>query len=385
VIAPVAQTSSQLTVILPTRNRPRYCAAQLRFFKDCGLAHPIVVADSGDPADAQAVRDACAGIAQYRRFDPSIGVVEKFITTLRAIETPFVVTAPDDDVTFPHAIDAALAHLRQNPDFIAAHGYVLRFGMHEDDFDIHNVSGFAPTIGHDEPLQRLYHLIRRYQPIIWAVFRTETFAAAMKAARGVDGFIFQELTFAATAALGGKIARLPLIFSMRGKEESMSPLDQIHPLFWFLRDAGGFFEKYRAYRAGLVQRIRREALAAKPVLARLRARVGMLRHGAAVKSDLQQVLDLVHAAWLGRELDLGILEHTVRQRLGDALPAIHIAPVWPGWREPTQGDAVHSSPRGDRRYVWRREVLAAEPREEIKITPDEMARIERELDAYRLE
>ena len=384
-IEPVARTRSPLTVILPTRNRPRYCAAQLRFFRDCGLAHPIVVADSSDPADAQAVRDACAGIARHRRFDPAIGAAEKFITTLRAVDTPFVVMTPDDDVTFPHAIDAALAHLRQNPDFIAAHGYVLRFGMHDEAFDIHNVSGFAPSIGHDEPLQRLYHLIRRYQPIIWAMFRTETVTAAMQAASGVEGLIFQELTFAASAALAGKIARLPVVYSMRGMEESMSRLEEIHPLFWFLRDAEGFFEKYRAYRAGLVRRIRREALAAKPVLARLRARVGMLRHGAAENSDLQQVLDLIHATWLGRELDLGALEHTVRQKLGDPLPPIHVAPVWCGWREPVQGDAVHFSPRGDRRYVWRREVLTAEPREEIAITADEMARVERELDAYRLE
>jgi hypothetical protein len=48
------------------------------------------------------------------------------------------------------------------------------------------------------------------------------------------------------------------------------------------------------------------------------------------------------------------------------------------------GDEVHPSPRGDRRYIWRREVLTAEPREEIAITPDEMARVEQELDGYRL-
>jgi glycosyltransferase domain-containing protein len=385
VIEPASPTSPRLTVILPTRNRPRYCAAQLRFFRDCGLAHPIVVADSSDPADAAAVRDACAGIAQYRHFDPSIGFAERFLTVLRAIETPFVVTAPDDDVTFPHAIDDCLAHLQQHSDFVAAHGYVLCFARHGHAFDIHNVFGFTPTIGHDEPLQRLYHLIRRYQPIIWAVFRTDAFAAAMEAASNVDGIIFQELAFATTAALAGKVARLPIIFSMRGVEDSMSPLDRSHPFFWFLRDADGFFLKYRAYRDALARRIRREALAAKPFRARLRARVGTLRYGAAEKSDLQQVLDLIHATWLGRELDLGILEHTVRQKLGDPLPAIHVPPVWPGWREPAPGDAVHPSPRGDRRYIWRREVLTAEPREEITITPAEMARVEGELDGYRLE
>jgi len=47
--------------------------------RDCGLAHPIIVTDSRDPVDAQALRDACVGIARHWRFDPSIGFVDKLI------------------------------------------------------------------------------------------------------------------------------------------------------------------------------------------------------------------------------------------------------------------------------------------------------------------
>jgi glycosyltransferase domain-containing protein len=406
---PASQTPPQLTVILPTHNRPGYCAAQLRFFRDCGLTHPIVVADSSDPADAQAVRDACAGVARYLRFDPSIVVSKKLARTLRTIETPFVVATPDDDVTFPHAIDAALAHLQQNPDFAAAHGYVLHFGAHGDDFDIHHVSGFTPTIAHEEPLQRLYYLIRRYQPFIWAVFRTDAFAAAMNAASGVEGLIFEELTFAATAALGGKIARLPVVFSMRGMEESTGRLDRVHPFFWFLQDSRTFFAGYAAYKSKLLLQLRRKALGTKPLRVRLalwkRALFSGLtsvrRHGRAgipslrrlvrnrgfafpEGADLEQVVDMIHGIWLAEQVDFGILNHTVRRLLGDPLPPISVPPVRAEWREPAEGDEVHASPSRGRHYVWRREVLAAEPREEIAITPDEMARVERELDCYRL-
>jgi hypothetical protein len=58
-------------------------------------------------------------------------------------------------------------------------------------------------------------------------------------------------------------------------------------------------------------------------------------------------------------------------------------PSWCGWREPSAGDVVHVFKAGARRYVWRREALEAEPRAEIAIDPDEMARVEQELDAYR--
>ncbi len=39
---------------------------------------------------------------------------------------------------------------------------------------------------------------------------------------------------------------------------------------------------------------------------------------------------------------------------------------------------------GDRRYIWRRTVLEAEPREEIIICAAEIARVEEQLEAYRL-
>jgi hypothetical protein len=46
---------------------------------------------------------------------------------------------------------------------------------------------------------------------------------------------------------------------------------------------------------------------------------------------------------------------------------------------------VRRSSRLDRRYIWREAVLAAEPSDEIVITPDEIERVETELDGYVLD
>jgi hypothetical protein len=338
------------------------------------------------------------------------GPYEKFLATIEAMATPFVVMVPDDDVTFPHAISAALAHLDKNPDYVAAHGYVLRFGMHRDDVDIHSVYGFTPTIGQAEPLQRLYHLIRRYQEFVWAVFRRQPLTQAMRAANGADGILFQEMSFAATAVLSGKIARLPVIYAMRGMEESMSALERINPLFWFLDDSKTFFRNYAAYRNELVRHIRDEGLAPEPVGARrgrrtdalwdatesffrrrcnrvpfLRRAIRNLSSTFPGGSDLQQIVDMIHATWLVHEFDPGVLNHAVRQRLGDPMPELGIAPAWPGWREPEPGDVIHPSRLGQRRYIWRRNVLNAEPREEIAIDAQAIAQVESELEGYRLD
>lgn len=367
---------SLLTIVIPTRNRPIHCAAQLRFLHDCGVRHRIVVADSSDPTNAKNVAAACEGFADYRYFASQTRVVDKCAAVIATIDTPYTVMIPDDDITFPHAIDAALDALRENNDCVAAHGYVLRFGMHASEqglfkrrqnfFDVHNVFSFTPTIGEHDPFRRHYHLMRRYQPFMWAVFRTAAFAAAFRGTIQVDGVVFQEIMFMSLAVLQGKVLRLPLIYAMRGSEKSLTPLAEVNPFFWFLADAGQFFSGYFAYRNALAKNIR------------------AMKISTPKDTKLEQLLDIVHGTWLGREVDVGMINHTARQLLGDDLPAIQNQPQWPGWRAPGKSDIVHVSSRIDRNYVWRKAVIAAEPRAEITIGLEEIANVERQLDAYVL-
>jgi glycosyltransferase domain-containing protein len=353
-----------LTVVIPTRNRVKSCAALLCLFRDLALAHPIVVADSSDHDLADEVRAKCIGIADYRHFDPKLRLVDKLVEVVGAIETPFIVLAPDDDVTFPHAIDAALEHLKCNDGHIAAHGYVLRFAVHGDDVDIHAVAGYAPSIDEGHPLERHYHLMRRYQPFYWAVFRTQVLATAIKAAQAMNGIVFRELTVMSTAILQGKVARLPLVYGMLGMEESLTPIDQSHPFFWFLRDAQSFFENYSTYRNALAQFVHARGI------------------NVPEGSDINQLLDFSHTTLLGRELDLGVVNYATQRLLGKPLPPVPTPSQWAGWREPAAGDLVRSSQLRNRRYIWREGVLNAEPREEISISLQEIARVERQFDAY---
>jgi len=366
-LSPSQRSRTDLTVVLPTRNRPDHVAAQLRFFRDCGLAHPIIIADSSDDARAQAVRTCCVGFGEYRQFDPTTPVYDKLVAVMRSLDTPYMVIAPDDDVTFPHAIDASLDYLRANSDYVAAHGYVLTFGMQGSDFDVHGIFSFTPSITEDEPLRRHYHLMRRYQPFIWAVFRTDTYIAATEAARKIDGVVFQELTFMNTAILAGKVARLPMVFSMRGMEASLTVATESHPFAWFLRDAQHFFQHYTAYRDSLAQHIRDQ---------------GIEMPGA---TQLAQLLDMIHVTWLGRELDLGVVNHCAQILLDGVVPAINTGSAAPNRPGPTADDVVHVSALGARRYIWRHAVAKAEPREEISISEEEMTAVERQLDHYHLD
>ena len=78
---------------------------------------------------------------------------------------------PDDDILLPHAVEQCLGFLRANQDHVAAWGYVVDYGIAQDQqFDMYRVRWFTPGIDEPTPLERIYHLCRRYQPFFWAAF-----------------------------------------------------------------------------------------------------------------------------------------------------------------------------------------------------------------------
>jgi glycosyltransferase domain-containing protein len=353
-----------LTIVIPTRNRPVLCAAQLRFFRDCAVSHRIVVADSSDVTQSEEVRKACDGIADYHHFDSRMSMVEKMANAIGKVETPCVVLAPDDDVTFPHAIDAALDALGKDDGYVAAGGNVLRFGMHENYIDIHGVFSATPAIDDDDPLRRHYQLMRDYRPFLWSVFRTPVFATAMNAAAKVEGAIFQEIAFMGMVVLQGKIIQLPVVYAMRGGESPLMPRTEIDPFLWYLEDAGEFFGHFSGYRNALI------------------AAIKAMNISVPDEPKLKQLLGLAHGAWLGRVVDVGKINHTARVMLGDDLAPIYMGPEWAGWREIGPIDLVHPSATGRREYVWREAVTSAQPNHEIAVSAAEMECVEKQFDSY---
>ena len=186
---------------------------------------------------------------------------------------------------------------------------------------------------------------------------------AANAARAVEGSLFQEIMFMNALVLQGKIARLQTIGRVEGAEQSNTPMTVSDALHWFLDDARSFARHLALYREALTEFIRANGIA------------------APAGTDLDQLLDAIHAVWLHQCMDHSQLNYGTQVLLGDPISPLPAVRPRPEWRAIGDGDVVHASPSGHR-YIWRREVLTAEPRDEIEITSDDMAQTERELDCY---
>lgn len=370
--------ATDLTIVLPTLDRPALCRAQIQFLRRAKCRHRVVVADLSEQSDPELLR-VCRGLVEYRRCEGEAPASEKIAAVVRSVTTPYVAVITDDDISFPHAIDACLAFLQENPDHVVAHGYVLCAGLDRETFDIQSVLWFTEGVSESTPLRRVYELMRRYQPFYRAVLRTDVCLRALDAANRADGTFFRELAFSATVAALGKAKRLPMVHTLRTEEESLTEASNRHPFYWFLSSSKTFFECYIGYRNRLAAFLKELQESEDPGKGN-----GATGKAATPDNNLAHVLDVIHAAYFGREIDTGAINHTARVLLGDPIKPIkpprligHAEAVGPA-------DLVHPAGRQGRRYVWRKEVLNAEPRSEIMIGGEEIARVEAALDQYVL-
>lgn len=353
------QAKELVTVVLPTRNRPGNIAGQLRLFAKSNLN--VIVADSSDADHAGQIRAAAGSGVKYLSYPPEIKFFDKLADVIAKVEAPFVVLVSDRKITFPHAIESAFAFLQNHENYVSAQGYVIGFGVHGDDIDINRVVFFTPTIDDDDPLDRLYHLMRRYQSRQFSLFRLKPLLAAVSQARTVDGTMFQEVMFMNALVLQGRVARLQNIFTLQTVEQSFSPLRDIDPLYWFLDDPESFFRHYLPYRRSL---------------ARFISENGMTRF---TMRHLDHALDTIHAVWLNYNFTPGVLNIAAQQLLDGKNPDLpHPRPPLP-WRRIKWRDVTQSR-NGGGRYIWRKSVLKAEPSSEIRISRDEIKHVERQLD-----
>jgi glycosyltransferase domain-containing protein len=276
------------TLVVPTLNRSDLLTRLVGYFDALRVAFPIVVLDSSEPgqraANAAAVAAASIEIAHVP-LDGSISFYEKIARGTEAVTTPYVSFCADDDVVLPAAIEEALAFLRSHRDYHVAQGYFFGFRETDRAMAVESVLYATPSIEHGSARDRLYAMVRYYQPVFYGVTRTDVWRRAQARLDAVEGFLFKELLQACETAIFGKIARIPRLHGGRRLENPYADLDNPsnvtgHAVRWCLAEPGRFFTSYAAYRAVVV-----EAL-------------GAAREPSGPCGTLERELDLLHLRFL---------------------------------------------------------------------------------------
>jgi glycosyltransferase domain-containing protein len=202
---------SQVSIIIPTRDRPHYLARVLDYYRHSG--HTVIVSDGS----AAPYPGAIPGNTRYLH----LAGVEFELRIRRALEQVsghYCVLCADDDFVVNDALRACSRFLDERPDCAAVHGQYFAYfnGRPQSIQPIYDWG--AGSSSHESAWKRALEYFANYVPAFYALHRSEamksTFCGEL-ALRTVPYANVLELYQCAVTILSGGIARLPVFYSLR--------------------------------------------------------------------------------------------------------------------------------------------------------------------------
>ena len=118
---------SELTILIPTRNRYVFLSRLLRYYASSRLRHLILIGDSSDSDQAEKITETINCVrgsvrVVYQRFTPTDPIYEVAVELLKRVSTPYSVLNADDDFLVCKTMDLVIEFLDHHPDYSIAHG-----------------------------------------------------------------------------------------------------------------------------------------------------------------------------------------------------------------------------------------------------------------------
>jgi len=219
---------SDVTIIIPTYNRTRYLKRLLTYFNSQDFNCPIVVADSGEEQHSpDTIELLNAGHITYKKLPPEITTLEKLVSVITLVDTPFVAVCADDDFIVPKSAAVCTDFLRKHPDYSMAMGQICVHRLEKMNGVIHfkwQPRPFVRSIESTSPAERLKMHFKQYSPTFYSIHRSDSFAQNIQATTGMTGNgRLGEIVLSAISVIEGNIAMLPILYSSR--EISLSSIE----------------------------------------------------------------------------------------------------------------------------------------------------------------
>jgi len=167
---------TDLTIVVPTRNRHRLLGRLLRYYRLCGAPFPIHILDSSDeaPIDPQTRQLLDAPHVSYTSYEPSILPTVKLAGGLARVSSPYVVLWADDDLLVPRTVGLGVRFLEQHPDYAVAHGHSGLFQVTARDSQVAVDVGPYKQVSYLDrtAAQRVLHYYTDNSTIFYSVHRT---------------------------------------------------------------------------------------------------------------------------------------------------------------------------------------------------------------------
>ena len=257
--------SPNVTIVVPTFNRPRELRRLIEFLACAGNQYPVLVLDGGSDESKLANQEMARqhSFVTYYTYPSDLYLGSRYADGLERVSTPYCVLCGDDDFVVPAGIAVCADFLDEHPSYAAAtgrtlalnyakRGYFLKWGVSFED-----VLKSRFNLSHKHFVQRFLNLIAYTSigcpPLCYGTIRAPVVRAAFRLARPGMKYSSLELLLNSTVLLHGWARTLNCFFNVRDyTSEPHREAIRDDPDTYFARTDLEYIEQH--WVEGLVQR-----------------------------------------------------------------------------------------------------------------------------------
>jgi len=202
---------SNVTVVVPTLNRPDFVGRLLRYYAAVGFTGHVQLGDSSTPEKAQRiqaiVKEVSDKVTVRYLSCPELNDSQTIRALLERTETPYVAFVADDDFIIPYGMQRCAEFLDGHPDYSVAHGKACLFELKQSGAhgEMAGTGEYRlPGIVADTGSERLLRHIERYGTTLFSLHRTEQFRRGYRNIDRLPDKAFTELLPVCHSAIQGK-------------------------------------------------------------------------------------------------------------------------------------------------------------------------------------
>ena len=222
-----------LTIWVPTKNRPEFLLRLLKYYYYTNFKGYIFIGDSSEglskEINEQNIKEYSNKLNLYHDFYPNTSTGHVSSKLVEQIETNFCTFLADDDFIVTSAIDDCINKLNNNEDISGVNGKSILFKV-ENNTAFGNIlftqEYFLANLLDIDPVKRLNKIFSKLVNCNMCILRTKNQKKIFKKVELLDKYhstyIFEELIGVIITSMRGKIFQLPKLFLCRQAHDKQS-------------------------------------------------------------------------------------------------------------------------------------------------------------------
>ena len=217
-------SSTSLTILMLTQNRPLFVKRALKFYSQELLPYKILIIDSSSKDNKTEVQNIVRNADLNIFFCDHEYVVganstNKFAEALSKVDSEYVLMVADDDFVFPSAIHRCVEFLNHNPNYTAASGRSYEFELDAATVvgNIKSIVSYPQSSAENNLAERRFKLhMKNWTTSAYSVQRTKNLRDIVNTHRKFsDDIRMMEIHWYATNVIRGKVIKLDIPYMFR--------------------------------------------------------------------------------------------------------------------------------------------------------------------------